>query len=100
MMRFQWNALSVGRQVFVHDSDDPGMRLLTGTVTMVDAETRAYDNEIDIRVDSPQRASNVRRPPRLTVHLRPLDPVESAACWRCEMIEGTAASADRPLSSR
>ena len=84
----------------MHDANDPGMRLLPGTVTMVDAETRAYDNDIDISVDAPHAAPSVRRPARLTVHLHPLDPRESAGCWRCEIIGVTGAPADQQSSSR
>ena len=77
MMRFQWNALEVGDEVLVHDTTRHDMRLLSGVVTTVDTDTDEPD--IAIRIAPDGETSSVRRPSRLAVHLKPLDPNEF--CW-------------------
>jgi hypothetical protein len=80
MIRLQWNALSVGNHVLVHDETRPGLPLVPGRVTMV--QTASGCNEIAIRIPSTRGPSTVVHPHRLAVHLEDLDP--EAHCWRCE----------------
>jgi hypothetical protein len=81
MIRLQWNGLRPGDRVDVHDDDDPGMSLTSGTVEMV--QTALGGNDLAIRIAPEGRASRVVRPRRLAVHLLPLDPDDD--CWRCSI---------------
>jgi hypothetical protein len=79
MLRFDWNALVVGDHVLVHDADQPGLRLVTGVVTVVEASQGS--NQVDIRLTAPGTGNRVIRPARLSVHN---DPIEfDQQCWRC-----------------
>jgi hypothetical protein len=80
MIRLQWNALRVGHHVLVHDETDPGLPLVPGRVTMVQAAPGS--NDVAIRIPSTRGPSKVVHPPRLAVHLEDLDP--EARCWRCD----------------
>jgi hypothetical protein len=90
MLRLQWNALRTGHKVFLHDQRDVEMRLLPGVVAMVQTQERS--NDVGIRLTPNGERRGVLRPPRLTVHLVPLDPTED--CWRCDAV--TAATGRRP----
>jgi hypothetical protein len=82
MRRLEWNALRVGDKVVVHDSSDRAMRLLPGTVALV--ETVSGPNDIAVRVAPTGELPSVLRPSRLEVHLDPFDATER--CWRCDII--------------
>ena len=80
MNRIQWNTLHVGNYVLVHDETKPGLPLVPGRVTMVNAASGS--NDVAIRIPSTRGPSKVVHPPRLAVHLEDLDP--EARCWRCD----------------
>jgi hypothetical protein len=80
MNRIQWNTLSVGHHVLVHDETKPGLPLVPGCVSMVHAASGS--NDVAIRIPSTRGPSRVVHPPRLAVHLEALDP--EARCWRCD----------------
>ena len=86
MIRLQWNALRVGDHVLVHDETSSDMTLMAGQVTMI--QTLVGSNDITVRVDPTDGASDVRCPRRLAVHLDTLDPHEN--CWRCSVDANTA----------
>lgn len=81
MMRFEWNALRRGDSVLVHDSRTSDLRLVKGTVVIVEA--RAGNNSVAVRLDNDTRPV-VQRPRRLWVHFDPADP--SDYCWRCAQL--------------
>jgi hypothetical protein len=85
MRRFQWNALRAGDEVVFHDSTDAGMRLQSGCVALVDSGPGSYN--IGIRVSGENGMTRIVRPPRLAVHLTPLDRTEP--CWRCDAVAPT-----------
>jgi len=82
MVRLEWNALRVGDKVLLHDPGDSSMRLVPGTVALV--QSVQGPNEVAIRVVPKIGRQAVLRPSRLAVHLDPRDPDE--ACWRCEAV--------------
>jgi hypothetical protein len=86
MVKLEWNALRVGDKVVVHDSSDPAMQLVPGTVALV--ETARRSNEVGIRVVAAGGRSIVLWPSRLAIHADPLDPGED--CWRCDAIVAEA----------
>ena len=86
MVRLEWNALRVGDKVLVHNPGDSSMRLVPGTVALV--QSVRGPNDIGIRVAPKIGRQAVLRPGRLAVHLDPRDPTEE--CWRCESIAAMA----------
>lgn len=80
MIRLKWNALRVCQHVLVHDETEPGLPIVPGRVTMVQAASGS--NDVAIRIRSTRGRSNVVHAPRLAVHLEDLDP--DARCWRCD----------------
>jgi hypothetical protein len=74
--------LRAGDRVLVHDDAAAWSPLLEGVVKMV--QTKAGGNDIGVRVARPGGEHPVLRPPRLGVHLTPLDQAED--CWRCDAI--------------
>jgi hypothetical protein len=82
MLMFQWNALRVGDRVMVHDDASAWSPLLEGVVVMV--KSKAASNDIGVRVARSGSEHPVLRPPRLGVHLTPLDPADD--CWRCDAL--------------
>jgi hypothetical protein len=82
MLRLEWNALRVGDKVFVHDDSDAELRLVPGVVAIV--ESAKGSSDIGIRVTPGREAPRVIRPPRLAVHVDPVDPTQP--CWRCDAI--------------
>lgn len=86
MIRLEWNALRVGHHVLVHDETTPGLPLVPGRVTRIQAASGS--NDVAIRISSTRGPSKVVHPPRLAVHLEDLDP--EARCWRCEACHAEA----------
>ncbi len=82
MVRLEWNALRVGDKVLVHDPGDSSMRLVPGTVALV--QSVSGPNDVGIRMGPEIGRQAVLRPSRLSVHLDPRDPDEE--CWRCEAV--------------
>jgi hypothetical protein len=87
MLAFQWDALKVGDHVLVHEDADPRFGLRDGTVAMVDTRPGG-GHDVGIRITS--GVTHIERPRRSAVHLVPLD---TASCWRCELIAAPADTA-------
>ena len=92
-MTFQWNALRVGNRVLVHDAANPDLRMVAGTVVIV--QPRRGSNDIGIRVVPLGERARVARPRRLAVHLRPYDPTEP--CWRCDLKRAVVTTRPRAM---
>jgi hypothetical protein len=76
MMRFEWNALRTGDPVLVHQTEEPPVAAIGGTVAMIEA--RQGSNGVGINVAVSGAQPNIVWPSRLSVHL---DARET--CWRC-----------------
>ncbi|BAN02128.1 hypothetical protein [Ilumatobacter coccineus] len=79
MIAAYWNALRVGTEVHVHDDDDRGFALSTGTVSSI--ESRPGSNSVTVRLSAADGTTRLVRPKRLAVHLGARDLHDE--CWRC-----------------
>lgn len=79
MLRLHWNELKTGDYVLVHDVDDPGLKLVPGVVSLVEAEAGSNVVAITLSGAGPNR---LVRPHRLAVHSDPIG--LDGQCWRCD----------------
>lgn len=80
MLMFQWNALSVGDAVIVHDDSDLTAAPERGVVKIVQTRVQPSVNDVAIRLES---GGALVTPRRGAVHSAATG---SEGCWRCELL--------------
>lgn len=90
MTRQEWNSLTVGDYVLVHDETDHQLPAVPGRV--IEVEPAKGSNVLSIRIKPVGARSTVVQPKRLAVHAEEAD--SDRRCWRCDVhahAEGTPA---------